>query len=106
MGGTTYFYPTPMGGSAVTTDAGPVSGSPLPDAVNAVPSTNFYMYPGTPSHLTPLSTSPVSSPGPGKKLPPAASSSFYVADKLRQEIAMRNTLIMALPDQDQNSGEH
>lgn len=103
VGGTTYFYPTPMAGSAVTSDAGPVSGSPLPETANAVPSPNFYMYPGTPSHLTPLSTSPVSSPGPGKKMPPAASSSFYVADKLRNEIAYRNTLTMALPDQDLNS---
>lgn len=81
-----------------------MSGSPLPDAANVVSSPNYYMYSGTPSHLTPISTSPVSSPGPGKKLPPAASTSFYVADKLRQEIALRNTLIMAMPDTDQNPG--
>lgn len=81
-----------------------MSASPLPDAANAVSSPNFYMYPGTPSHLTPLSTSPVSSPGPGKKTPAAANSSFYVADKLRQEIALRNTLTMALPDTDHNPG--
>lgn len=89
VGGTTYFYPAPVGGAATGEVVNSVAedvGGVVEDAVVA-PSAAITMFPGTPPHIKTAKTHLA-----------AGEATFYMADDLRLELQHKNALILMQSD--------